>query len=128
MKRKVTLNDDFFFDNGYFILKSCESPVTKYNPTGGWKYDYVQSTEKWRKLMDTIFRTHDLNKIITPELLIKTIQGKTTRTPKAKNRYKKIERPEGYLTTKEKLAIAKEKRIAKGWKPSKGNKLLKNDN
>ena len=126
MKRKTAYGDNFFLSEGYWKLMTCESKVTNYNPTGGWKYDYVMVTEKWRKLMDTVFRSHDLNTVITPEFLIKTIQkGSTSRTPKKHNsNYKKVERPTGYLTTKERMLLQKARREAKGWKPTKGNKLL----
>ena len=105
--RKVACDDNWFLQNGYWEIKICESPVTKYNPTGGFKYDYAVVTEKWRKLMDTVFRNHDLNTIITPEVLIKTIETGTSRTKKDSKYYKKIQRPEGYLTIKQRKAKAK---------------------
>ena len=126
--RKVACDDNWFLQNGYWEIKTCESPVTKYNPTGGFKYEFAVVTEKWRKLMDTVFRNHDLNTIITPEVLIKTIKAGTSRTPRKNNSYEKIVRPKGYLTTKERIVLKQKEREAKGWKPTKGNKLISDAN
>jgi len=107
MGRKVAYDDNWFLQNGYWKEKIEVSRPTEYNPTGGEKYTIMTPTEKWRKLMDTIFRNHDLHTIITPEVLIKTIETGTSRTKKDSKYYKKIQRPEGYLTIKQRKAKAK---------------------
>jgi len=99
---KVELKDDWFIDNGYFVVH--EERHTSY------VYTIVSHTPKWEALIDTIFRTHDSNKIVTPDVLIKTLNGETQKNKYVKRRnYVKKERPEGYRTIKERQAIVKKR-------------------
>lgn len=100
--------DQYFFDNGYWF-RGDENTIGE--------------TEKWRMLFDTCINVRGNNNIILPETLHNVIEGGSTKRNakyiKKKDRtenkayintagivkYVKKERPEGYLTVKERKAI-----------------------
>ena len=94
----MVLNDKWLIKNGY--LK-----VTIDN-TSTFSYEIITQTEKFKKLYDTCRRIAGIYGIITPELIISVIEsGKTKRTYIPK--YKKKPHPEGWMSTKDKIALRK---------------------
>jgi hypothetical protein len=96
------ITEKWFFDNGYWTL-SIET-------RSAFRYSIVNSEEKWKKLMDTIFRKYGTKRMITPKMLVDTIEeGNVKRTRKNKT-YIKIKKPEGYLTVRERKEKARKDR------------------
>lgn len=85
----------FLFNNGY--LKTGAEGIT-------------ETTQKFKNLLEICFSVIDVRtEIISPDLLIKAINGEIEyKKPKYVKpetpQYKKIKRPEGYLTLKERKA------------------------
>lgn len=89
----MELRDKYFFDNDYFKIGAER---------------VVEVTQKWNDLMKLVFTQIDVKKeLVTEELLIKALEGELVYVAPPKPRqttYKKIERPEGYMTVKERKA------------------------
>lgn len=91
----MELNDDYFFNEGYFKIG---------------KEGITETGQKWFKLKTILFNSIDVRKeMVTPQLLEDAINGKITyEAPKyikpAIPTYKKIQRPDGYMTVKERKA------------------------
>ena len=89
------VNDKYFYDNGYWKIGA---------------EGITEVTQKWNKLMQIVFSQIDMRKeLIEPQLLQDAIDGKIEyQAPKYVKplvpQYKKKERPEGYLTIKERKA------------------------
>lgn len=99
--RKEAFSDNFMVENGYWIIKE--------ERTSSFIYEIITDTEKWRQLFETALRMTPENQIITPEILEKAIKSDTCRNPKPKRYYNKKERPEGYMTIKQRQAAAKKR-------------------
>ena len=103
----MELNDEWFLINNYWKIGA---------------EGIVEVTQKWKKLVTLLFSQIDVRKeIIEPQLLQDAIDGKIDYTPPkyvkpAIPQYKKIQRPEGYMTVKErkaKKAADKAERLAR---------------
>ena len=77
MVRLKDICDKYFLENGYWYYEeNRDENMTLYE------------TEKFRELMDTVFRIYGNRTLITPEMLVKTMNGKTRRDNyKESNRY-----------------------------------------
>ena len=107
------LTDNWFFENGYWTINQ--------DVNNRYSYVIVEVTEKWRELIDTCLRKNGLNKIITQDVLIKTIEkGELKRNPQImKTKYVKKVRPEGYKTVKERQEEKRKKKELKKLKELK---------
>lgn len=117
------INDKWLVDNGYLTIT--------FEDRGAFKYDIYSATEKWRKVFDdAIIIANANNSIITNRIIVDVINGGGGKRMKKDytRQYQKKERPEGYLTMKQRHELKIKEREKKGYKLPKPNMKYNNDN